>query len=90
MYSATFRFTCLASRVAPPGRELGVEMLIDRTPEGITYTVMPAGDPDARVVISGTPAESVLVDRVLRCLGDLAPAADDRYLDSAQGPLAAD
>ena len=90
MYSATYRFTCLASRVVPPGREMGVEMLVDRTPNGVTYTIMPAGEPDARVVIAGTAAESVLVDRVLRCLGDLFPPIADHRHDNAPEPHAAD
>lgn len=90
MYSALYRFTCLASRIAPPGREIGVEMLIDRTPQRVTYTIMPAGDPEARVVISGTPAESVLVDRVLRCLGDLIPPIADHRRGSAPESHAAD
>ena len=90
MYSAIFRFTCLASRVAPPGREIGVEMLIHRTPEGVIYTVMPAGEPGHREVITGTREESVLVDRVLQRLDELLPSIGDHHHDSAPGPLAAD
>lgn len=84
-HTALYRFTCFASQIDPPGPEVAVEMLIHRTPEGITYTVKDCAGAHPPIIESGSRQESALVDRVLRRLGEHFATAGNQRPESAEG-----